>query len=285
MRNIHLLLKKAFTSVTIMVIPHDGLRELNLKVPMAGLIVSICLAAIGGAYVFGLALNGLKLQAQHHAMAEKVKFYSEQFYQWNSTVASLKNAEKKFRQLFSLGSKEQVLDTVEASFVGSIGSIEIVDLISNLKKTIGSVDEIKNYLSVQKDVHVATPKGYPVPGRVTSPFGNRADPISGVVAFHSGVDISNSSGSPIRCTADGVVSHSGWTNTSGFVVVLEHGCGFTTVYAHNQKNAVKLGQRVKRGDIIGYIGSTGKSTGPHVHYEVWKDGKTVNAQQYLQRSS
>jgi murein DD-endopeptidase MepM/ murein hydrolase activator NlpD len=285
MKSIRYILRKAFTSVTIMVIPHDGLRELNLKVPMAGLLVSICLAVIGGTYVFGLAVNGLKLKAQNHAMTQEVKFYSEQFYQWNSTVMGLKTTESKFRQLFSLGSKDRVLENVEASFGASVGSIEISDLISNLKKTIGTVEEIKSYLSVQKDVYAATPKGYPVPGNITSLFGKRADPINGKMAFHSGVDISISPESPIRCTADGVVSYSGWTKTNGYIVVLEHGCGFTTVYAHNQKNTVKLGQRVKRGAIIGYVGSTGKSTGPHVHYEVWKGGKAVNAQPYLQRRS
>ena len=279
------MLKKAFTSVTIMVIPHDGSRELNLKVPLACLLVSICLAMTGGAYVFSLAVNGLKLRTQNYAMTQKVKFYSEQFHQWNSTVLGLKTTENKFRQLFSFHSKDQVLENVEASSGVSVGSIEIFDLISNLKKTIGTVEEIKNYLSVQKDVYTATPKGYPVPGKITSPFGRRADPINGKLAFHSGVDFSIRQGTPIHCTADGVVSHSGWTEGTGYVVVLEHGCGFTTVYAHNQKNTVKLGQRVKRGSIIGYAGSTGKATGPHVHYEVWKNGKAVDAQPYLQRRS
>jgi murein DD-endopeptidase MepM/ murein hydrolase activator NlpD len=82
-----------------------------------------------------------------------------------------------------------------------------------------------------------------------------------------------------------MVSHSGWIEGSGNVVILEHGFGFSTVYAHNTSNLVKVGQKVKRGDVVGYVGSTGKSTGPHVHYEVWKNGKTVNAQKYLPRRS
>ena len=73
--------------------------------------------------------------------------------------------------------------------------------------------------------------------------------------------------------------------TSGYLVVIEHGCGFTTVYAHNKSNQVKVGQRVKRGEIIGYIGSTGKSTGPHVHYEVWEKGKRINPNKFLQGRS
>jgi murein DD-endopeptidase MepM/ murein hydrolase activator NlpD len=99
------------------------------------------------------------------------------------------------------------------------------------------------------------------------------------------VDISASPGTAIWATADGVVSHSGWTQYSGYLVAIEHGCGFSTIYAHNKKNAVKVGQRVKRGDIIGYVGSSGKSTGPHVHYEVWEKGKSVNPHKFLQGRS
>jgi murein DD-endopeptidase MepM/ murein hydrolase activator NlpD len=81
------------------------------------------------------------------------------------------------------------------------------------------------------------------------------------------------------------VSYSAWQNNSGYLIVIEHGCGFSTIYAHNKTNLVKVGQRVKREEVIGYVGSTGKSTGPHVHYEVWKDGKHVNPQHYFKTRS
>jgi murein DD-endopeptidase MepM/ murein hydrolase activator NlpD len=281
MKIIRMWLKKAFTSVTIMVIPHANFRALNLKIPAAGFVLLLLLAVIGAGYTLRLAVSGLQYKAQHHAMTEKVDFYSEQFYQWASTMIALKEVEREFRQLFSFKSREEVLENVNTSFVGSL---EIPDLIKELKETVETVDEIKDYLRIQKDIYVATPRGYPVSGDITSPFGKRIDPLTGEIAFHSGTDISSKLGSPIRATADGVVSHSGWTRTSGYVVVLEHGCGYTTVYAHNKTNAVKVGQKVKRGDIIGYVGSTGKSTGPHLHYEVWKDGKSVDAQQYIDDS-
>jgi murein DD-endopeptidase MepM/ murein hydrolase activator NlpD len=90
---------------------------------------------------------------------------------------------------------------------------------------------------------------------------------------------------PIRATADGVVSHSGWANGSGQVVVLEHGCGFSTIYAHNSSNVVKIGQRVHKGDVIAYVGMTGKTTGPHVHYEIWKDRKNINPLTYINQNA
>jgi murein DD-endopeptidase MepM/ murein hydrolase activator NlpD len=278
MKKIRMLLKRAFTSVTIMVIPHDSRTALNLKLPLAGLVVSALLAVIGGGYVLGLAVSGLKYKAQNGAMTAEVRYYSGQFYQWASTVEGLKTVEDRFRRLFALNSKDEILEKVDPV---SVGSLDGPNLIAELKKTIGTVDEIKNYLAVQKDIYVATPKGYPSPGEITSHFGKRSDPFSGETAIHTGVDISCPIRSPIRATADGVVSHSGWIENSGYVVILEHGCGYSTVYAHNTTNAVKVGRKVKRGDIIGYVGITGKSTGPHVHYEVWKNGKAIDAEKYL----
>jgi murein DD-endopeptidase MepM/ murein hydrolase activator NlpD len=276
------LFRKVFTSVTIMVVPHHSFKTLNLRIPAIGLFTSILFATLAGGYILCLAVNGLQYEAQHRALAEKVNFYSEQFNQWNATLISLKTADSRFRQLFALKSKEEVLQYADAS---SIGSIEIPDLALELKKTIATMAEIKEYLRIQKDAYAATPIGYPVSGGISSHYGKRLDPLNGEAAFHSGIDISCSPGSPIRATADGIVSHSGWTQKGGFVVVLEHGCGFSTIYAHNETNTVKVGERVKRGDIIGYTGSTGKSTGPHVHYEIWKAGKAVDPQQFLFRRS
>ena len=280
MRKTRILLGKAITPITILVIPHDSLRALNLRVPTISLVLTILLSAIGGIYVSSLAVRGLKYEAQHLAMTEKVQFYTEQFGQWDATVTTLKKIEKEFQRLFALNSREEVLANADTSFSGSL---DIPDLVEELKKTTESVDEIKDFLRIQKDIYVATPKGYPVSGNISSGYGRRIDPLNGEAAFHSGIDISSSPGGPILATADGLVSHSGWTPQSGFVVVLEHGCGFSTIYAHNKRNNVRVSQRVKSGDIIGYVGSTGKTTGPHVHYEVWKDGKNINPADYLTR--
>lgn len=278
MKKISCMLKKAFTSITIMVIPHDSHKSVNLKVPLAGFLVVIFLALAGGGYVLGLAISGLEYKEQHQAMAEKLAYYSEQFNQWDSTVTALKTVEMEFRQLFSYKTKDKVLENVDTSFTGSL---EIPDLVKELKTTIESVEEIKDYLRTQKNIYLATPKGYPAAGQITSHFGRRKDPFSGDASFHSGVDISSKLGSPVRATADGIVSFSGWTKSSGYVVVIEHGCGFSTLYAHHKANKVKVGSKVKRGDIIGYVGSTGKSTGPHVHYEVWVNRKAVDSEKYL----
>jgi len=280
MRSTRRFLKKAFASVTVMVIPHDHVRTLNLKVPVVFLISTILLAFVGGAYLVSMTVKSINYRAENIEMAATVKKYSDEFTEWNSTVETLKLAGNDFRQLFSLGSREEVLE--EAVDMDFTGSPDLPDLIEELQRARQEVEEIKEYLQVQKDVYVSTPRGYPVSGyRLTSTYGMRPDPMDNKTKFHSGVDLACKQGTPIQATADGIVSHSGWTSDSGYVVVLEHGLGFSTIYAHNKSNAVKVGQQVRRGDVIGSVGSTGRTTGPHVHYEVLKDGKTVNPAPYL----
>lgn len=278
MGRIYFLFKKALTPVTIMVIPHETLKSLNLKVPVLGILLSFLFLGVGAVHTYRLVANGL----QYASLVEKVNYYTQQFSQWNSTVTALKETEVDFRRIFSLNSKDQVLETIDTSYSGDI---DIQNLMAEIQKSAEKIDEIKDYLRIQKDLYRATPKGYPSKGNISSPFGNRDSPFTGIRTFHSGVDISASPGSPIQATADGMVSHSSWTQYSGYLVAIEHGCGFSTIYAHNKKNVVKVGQRVKRGQIIGYVGSSGKSTGPHVHYEVWEKGKSVNPQKFLQGRS
>jgi murein DD-endopeptidase MepM/ murein hydrolase activator NlpD len=269
------LFKRALTPVSIMVIPHGNPKPLNLKIPAVGILLCLMLLAVGAVRIYGVVLDGLK----YPFLVGQVAYYGQQFAQWKSTATALQEVEGDFRRIFSLNSKDKVLDTVDTSYAGSI---DLQQLMEELQTAAERVDGIKDYLRIQKDIYLATPKGYPVQGGISSPYGKREDPITGNMGFHSGIDISASPGAPILATADGIVSHSGWTPHSGYVVVVEHGCGFSTIFAHNKKNAVKVGQKVKRGEIVGYVGSTGKSTGPHVHYEIWEKGKSVNPKKYLQ---
>ncbi len=266
--------KKVFTPITIMLIPHSSRKSLNLKIPSIGIFISIILWFIGTVYVFSIAVNAF----EYNRMSDKLSYYTNQFIEMRSTMAALKKAETEFRKLFSLRSKEQVLENVNTS---DSGAIDMEALKQQIKKTVESVADIRDYLSQQRDLYMATPKGWPVVGSVTSNYGRRVHPTSGEEDFHSGLDISANPGNPVTATADGIVSFSGWNGGSGNLVVIEHGFGFSTLYAHNKMNAVKIGQRIKRGDIISYVGSTGNSTGPHSHYEVWKSGSPVNPKTYI----
>ena len=267
-------LKKAFTPVTIMLVPHSKTRPVNFKVPFIGLFTTIVLCCLGIVFILSIAVDTF----EYYRMKDKLNYYSQQFLELNKTMAALKKAENEFKRLFSLKSREKVLENLDTS---DSGSIDMENLKHQIKSTVESVGEIKDYLRVQRDIYVATPKGSPVIGGISSYYGNREHPRSGEENFHSGIDISSSPGNPVKATADGIVSFSGWSGGSGNLVVLEHGHGFSTFYAHNRSIPVKVGQKVKRGDIIGYVGSTGNSTGPHVHYEIWKDGKSIDPVKYL----
>jgi murein DD-endopeptidase MepM/ murein hydrolase activator NlpD len=275
MYKVRRLLKRAFTPITIMLIPHTARKSVSIKVPSIGIPVSIILWFVGMGYVFSISVNAL----EYNDMKQKVNYYSAQFVEMQSTVLALKKAEAEFQKLFSFKSKEKVLESIDTS---DTGSIDMEHLKEQIKLSYESVGEIKEYLMQQHDRYVATPKGWPVNGgHITSFFGNREHPRSGARQFHTGVDIAAESGRPVKATADGIVSFADWSGGSGNLVAIEHGFGFSTYYAHNRKLNVRIGQTVKRGDVIGYIGSTGNSTGPHVHYEVWKDGKPLNPSGYL----
>lgn len=127
------------------------------------------------------------------------------------------------------------------------------------------------------------PTGVPISGdfRVTSGFGMRNDPFTGMLARHEGLDFTASSGTAIVATADGVVTRSGWEDTYGNIVEVTHAEGFMTRYAHISKRHVTEGQRVTRGQRIAEVGSTGRSTGPHLHYEVFRHGRVLNPAQVL----
>jgi murein DD-endopeptidase MepM/ murein hydrolase activator NlpD len=127
----------------------------------------------------------------------------------------------------------------------------------------------------------ATPSLWPVEGPVTGSFGERIDPFNGEGAFHSGVDISASVGQPVIAPADGVVVFADFMGGYGRAIVLDHGLGITTRYGHLASFAVVAGQYVHRGDTIGYVGLSGRSTGPHLHYEVRINDTPVNPHKYL----
>ena len=125
------------------------------------------------------------------------------------------------------------------------------------------------------------PSLWPIIGVLRSSFGGRADPFSGEGAFHKGIDISAPVGTPVHVTADGVIVSAGWSNGYGKLVVVDHGNGFQTYYAHLSRFAAVPGEEVNRGQVIAFSGATGKATGPHIHYEVRLAGTPVNPYKYL----
>ncbi len=144
-----------------------------------------------------------------------------------------------------------------------------------------SLEAVTGYLNEQKDRLAVTPSIWPTRGYVSSRFGPRISPFTGRRQRHTGIDVAAARGTPILATADGIVTFSGRLAGYGRAIVITHGFGFKSFYGHNQKNKVRKGHRVKRGQVIGTVGNSGYSTGSHVHYEVIVKGTAINPLKYI----
>jgi murein DD-endopeptidase MepM/ murein hydrolase activator NlpD len=170
------------------------------------------------------------------------------------------------------------------------GTMEVAVALERLSEEIKASEArlkaLESLLMDRRLTDAVTPTGWPAEGGfVSSGFGQRADPFTGRVAFHEGVDIASKMGSSIRALADGVVIYTGEKSNFGRIVEINHGNGLVTRYAHALSVLVKVGDTVKRGDAIALVGSSGRSTGPHLHLEVLRDGQAVNPAKYLRPSA
>ncbi len=181
------------------------------------------------------------------------------------------------------------LPTLQPGGGGSPGAVNqrfwFDDEVSGLQSRRDSLDRsfVELDAAFQERVNqlAAIPNTMPVEGWFSHGFGWRKDPFSGQREFHSGIDIVAPEDTVVRASADGVVARSDRSPDLGNVLEIAHGYGYVTRYAHLNRLLVKRGDRVKRGDLVGRVGSTGRSTGPHLHYEVFRDGRRVNPWKYL----
>ena len=182
-------------------------------------------------------------------------------------------ADERARKLFASDLKK--FDTQE--FENYINSMQ-----QDAQERLASFQEIAWYYANQMEGSSSTPSIRPSAARISSGFGYRRDPFGNPTGkMHNGLDFAGDPDSPIVATADGVVRHTGWVNGYGQAVLIDHGLGYSTLYAHATGIKVKAADRVKRGQQIAFMGTTGRSTGTHLHYEVWKDGKPVNPRNYF----
>jgi len=154
---------------------------------------------------------------------------------------------------------------------GTLGVLR--DLLGVLEDRLESV---RTKVEGQQALARATPAGWPVAGWLTSGFGMRKDPFTGQPEYHPGLDIAADKGTPVRATADGTVESAGYNGSYGNSVLIDHGFGISTRFAHLSGFAVVTGQRVSRGDVVGYVGATGRATSPHLHYEILFNGTPAN---------
>ncbi|HYT69500.1 MAG TPA: M23 family metallopeptidase [Vicinamibacterales bacterium] len=171
-----------------------------------------------------------------------------------------------------------------AAFTPKAPTDAALGVLSDLLGVLGNrLDSVRDSVERRHALAAATPSVWPVAGWLTSLYGNRKDPITNDPDFHPGLDISADYGQPVVATGDATVSTASPNGAYGNMVVLDHGYGIVTKYGHLSRFTVAGGQRVKRGDVIGYVGSTGRSTGSHLHYEIWMNGRLTNPMTLLAR--
>lgn len=203
-------------------------------------------------------------------------------------LAGLAETEARVRQLADFdGSPKAVPVAIGGIPAGNDGVVtdQLQQQINQLQIAIDlrrqSQEDVSSLLNDQVSVSRATPKGWPTKGWITSYFGMRQLPIGTGKRIHEGLDIAANTGTPIFATADGVIARVEYSEGYGKTVIVDHGYGYRTLYAHNSRNLVKPGTRIRRGDLIARVGNTGISTGPHVHYEVHLNGVPIDPRKSL----
>ena len=304
--------------VTLMVIPERTRRVHKVVVPffiVKFAIVSLSLAVVflvilglDYVHVLGRIAENKALKGENFKLRQEMQLIRNKVDSMESTVERVRNYAKKLQLLTGQGDKAAGEipwggpdESVEARDPASKGEKQLPlpgrDPTSNLKlderverlQTVSTVMEnglskLQSQLWKKSAIIAATPSILPIAGWVSSPFGYRRNPYDGSYKLHAGVDIVADPGTPVRAPADGTVIFSGFREGYGKCVVIEHGYGIRTVFAHNSRLFVNGGARVRRGDFLAEVGSTGHSTGPHLPYEVRQNGVPVNPAMFFTRT-
>jgi murein DD-endopeptidase MepM/ murein hydrolase activator NlpD len=299
--------------VSVIIVPHTKTSTKTLcftrralkALAVAGVALGLVLAAVLVDYVRMNVIRGRykALKAETAEQRTTIAKYERSISELQSTISHFETYTKKLNVMAGLKSPEVL--TAPAGIGGgepdkqepeaeidpgqappaSGPQIITPGTIQNLSQKAMSIESnLSSLLSFFESDSLrlaSTPSIMPAVGWVSSVYGHRNDPFTGAWTMHYGIDISTNMGNPIMATADGIVIKVQSDNFLGKSVTISHGNGFTTIYGHMSNFAVKAGQKVKRRDIIGYIGQTGKAAGPHVHYEVMRDGRRVDPRNYL----
>lgn len=260
--------------LSLIVVPTDNSTPRNYRIPHLllysfGVLLTLAVLTVVVLVVsYGKIL--VKARQANRLAAENLQIRSQ-----NAEIDSLKT---ELIQLQAMGIQIKKMLGVDLSTEDSL-------LVANLSPTAnspagdGMVAGADAGETQQKLLLKAIPSMWPVKGYVTREFHNTGGEKS--EDYHPGMDIAAKRNTAVQASAEGVVTRSDWDEVYGFVVVVDHGFGLTTLYGHNTRNLVKVGDRVARGQTIAFLGSTGKSTAPHLHFEVRKNGVSVNPREYL----
>ena len=263
---------------TIIFVPHARarFRKLTISTRFLGLAAAVAATLLVAAVAFGWAFFASARRDRQYgqAVAENARL--------RSTAAALhQRLDGVSRQLSDFEARTRRLAIVAGLSDKVASGVGGPDVPMDAGALSSRLSLLEGEFSKRTARIASTPTVWPVHGVVTSGFGVRTDPFTGGTAYHEGIDISTSRGEPVLATADGVVLLSGWAGEYGRAIEIVHNDRYTTLYGHLEQTLVEEGQQIRRGDRVGLVGSTGRSTAPHLHYEVHVDGRAVNPLEYI----
>jgi len=301
-------MKKASDSYTVVIVPDSASKPFRFlisrkKFKLVSTLLSVGLLVITGLLVHYVFLAGevgeLKnLRKETVVQKRQLQSFATEITDLKKQMVRLKEMDAKLRimtdikppsnQGVSLGIGGSEATGLSERDLG-IRSEELAEKMEEEMKILKieayrqelSFEELAQDMKDRERFWESTPSIWPVRGWMSSGFGKRISPFTGRVDLHKGIDIAARHNTPILAPADGIVSHVGYHNRLGRNIKIDHGYGVQTLYGHMAKASARTGQKIRRGDVIGFVGNTGTSTGPHVHYEIFVNGLPVNPLRYI----
>lgn len=284
--------------LTLIFAPSRGSRSfhVSLSYPFTTFLVFLIISIFtAGAYFSNIYLGYIQAIEANRKLVDEKRHYSQKVEETLNMLHKVQEIETRLRGMLGMKSKRNVIENyhVGGPIAGDKLNLSLeLDAIydrarfdSNINEVRRetweqqqSIKKIEGFINKKRDILLSTPSIWPIFGYMTSSYGWRVHPITGRKEHHRAIDIYSvyRKKTAIRATARGKVIVAGWAGSLGKLVIIDHGNGFSTRYAHCSSIIVKQGNNVEQGQIIAYVGNTGLSTGPHLHYEVWYRGKPIN---------
>ncbi len=288
-----------------MFVPHDEGQVFSLRIPtwMLFLAGAFGLISIGmSAFIMTRHFDYDLTRRANIKLTEKNSFFVQELASTHEAFQRVAKIEDELRAMLKMKNKKKLIQfsgeggpslADQANLMNTLNNRaaltpkEFAKSLTYLKKDarerMENYQELKKYIATQRSLIASKPTAWPLRGWITSRFGFRNSPFFEGITKHYGIDIANEAGTSIKAPADGVVTYTGWEGGYGKLIVIDHGYGFSTRYGHLQRTLVNTGQRVRRGQVMGFVGSTGRSTAPHLHYEIRVNGVPVDPFKYLKK--
>lgn len=295
---------KKFYTVLVLPDASSHIRRFHIAKPLLGaLAVASGLILVAFLFVIyqAVSLNGHMLELRHlRGIASQQASLLDKIDRLENEMSHLREFDVRLRTAAGLEVKEGSgsffgvggTDTVSSRALVVAAVAHQTPSTDNLTRELDrlgqemgdrsrSFQNLIEQLEAKRDILASTPTIWPVKGWLTAGFGQRRSPFTGLRQMHEGVDISNTVGTAVIAPADGIISYAGPLGGFGNVISINHGHKISTFYAHLQQQKVSQGQRVKRGDLVALVGTTGRATGPHLHYEIQVNGTPVDPSKYV----